>query len=88
MSGVEWGALVSLAIFIMTHIGITVWWASRVNTLLGFVQTELREIVAELKASRSTYMTKDEFTYYCAQADKEHVAMWKRIDEVRTHLHG
>lgn len=76
-------ATVTLSIFLITHICITVWWASRVNTLLDIVQKELREIVIEFKSMKSVYFTREEAARELAISEKEHKAIWKRIDEIR-----
>lgn len=84
MPAPAWIAIVvTLGLFVITHIVITVWWASRVNTLLDVVQKELSEIVAELRGMKSAYFTREEAVRELAIADKEHKAMWKRIDEMR-----
>ena len=82
MTGPAWGAIVALSIFILSHIGITIWWASRVNTVLSIVERDLKEIVAELKSMRDSYLSKEAFAYRIAQSDKEHSALWRRLDEV------
>ena len=78
---------VTLAIFVVTHIIITVWWASRVNTLLDIVQGELKEIVLEFKGMREAYVTKETFAARIATSEKEHLAMWREIDRAKTR-HG
>ena len=75
--------IVTLALFVLTHIVITVWWASRVNTLLDMVQGELKDIVVELKATRGLFVTKEELAYRIATSDKEHAAMWKQLDDLK-----
>lgn len=77
------GAIVTIALFVLAHIGLTIWWASRVNTLLEIVQAELKEIVDEFKASRSCYVSKEELGRDRALAEKENQAIWKRIDELK-----
>ena len=74
---------VTLGLFVITHIVITVWWASRVNTLLDVVQSKLTEIVVNLKAMEGAYVKKEELAYRVATSDKEHAAMWKQIDELK-----
>lgn len=64
---------VSLGIFVITHIGVTIWWASRVTVLLDVVQKELKEISSELKSFHRLAMPKE-------IAEKEHRAMWSKID--------
>ena len=77
------GPTLTLGIFVVSHICLTVWWASRVNTLLDIVQVELKEIVAELKASRGIFVSKEELAYRVSSSDKEHAALWKQIDALK-----
>ncbi|GEM_PF-3717295 len=77
---------VTLGLFVFSHVCITIWWASRVNTLLSVVQSELKEIVDEFKSTRFIFSTKDEVSRALAISDKEHQAIWKRIDEIRNDL--
>lgn len=63
----------SLIFFVLGHLGVTIWWASRVNTLLDVVQLQLKEISVELKSNHKLAMSKD-------VAEKEHIAMWRKID--------
>jgi hypothetical protein len=76
--------VITLGIFVVTHIIITVWWASRVNTLLDIVQAKLGEIVVELKRMEHAYVTKEDAARELAIAEKEHKAIWKRLDELQT----
>ena len=75
--------LVTLILFVISHIIITVWWASRVNTLLDVVQRDLTSIIKEFQTMRGSYATKEDLAYRVAVSDKEHAAMWKRIDELK-----
>ena len=73
---------VTLAIFVISHIIITVWWAAKVSTILNIVQSELKELIVEFKLSRDIYFTKVEAQRELAITEKEHKVMWKRIDEL------
>lgn len=77
------GISVTLGIFVVSHIIVTVWWASKVNTLLDIVQSELKDIVLELKATRGLFVTKEDLAYRVSTSDKEHSAMWKQIDALK-----
>ena len=77
------GAIVTLGVFVIGHLMTTIWWASRVNTLLDVVQNKLSEIVVNLKAMESSYVKKEELAYRVATSDKEHAAMWKQIDDLK-----
>ena len=79
---------VTLAIFVFSHICITIWWASRVSTILDLVQLELKDVVAELKALRSTYVSKEDIAREMAITEKEHKALWKNVDELKKKVFG
>ena len=83
MTGVAWGAVITLSIFVLSNIAALVYWSARITTLLDVVQRELKDLSTDLKAMRETYMTKEAFTYRVAVSDKEHGAIWKRIDELK-----
>lgn len=84
MPSIAWvSVVVTLGIFVTTHIVVTVWWASRVNTLLDIVQKNLGELVAELKSVDAKYFTREEAARELAIAEKEHKALWRKIDELK-----
>lgn len=83
MPSAAWAAVMTISIFLITHIGMTIWWMSRVTTLLDIVQMTLKDVVQELKLFRAVYVTKEEFSYFKAEVDKQHEAMWRRVDEER-----
>ena len=83
MPSAAWIAIiVTLTIFVVTHIVITVWWASRVDTLLSVVQSNLEKLVMELKSFHVMFVTREEAARELAIAEKEQKAMWKKIDEL------
>ena len=71
---------VTLGIFVVSHIIITVWWASRVNTLLDVVQRDLSAIAVEFKGMHNVYVHREEFVAHKAASELEHTAMLKMID--------
>ena len=83
-SNAAWGIVVTIAIFVITHIGLTIWWASRVSTLLDVVQKDLSDIIKEFQALRGSYVSKEELSYRIASSDKEHTAMWRQIDDLKS----
>lgn len=82
--GVGWGAIVTLAIFVISNIAALIYWSARISTILTIVQNELKDLTVEFKAMRNTYVSKEEFAYRNANADKEHAAMWREIDRAKT----
>ena len=84
MPEVAWvGIIITLAIFVITHIGITIWWASRINTLMDIVQRDLGALIRELQDNRSKFLTKEEATKAIILSEKENIAIWKAIDTLR-----
>ena len=71
---------ITLGIFVAGHLGITIWWASKVSTTLNFVQTELRELVTELKSIKEIYMKREDVIRELSLVEKEQKAIWKKID--------
>ena len=80
MSGMGWGAIATLSVFVISNIAALIYWSARISTLLEVVQRDLHEMTVEFKAMKSTYVSKEEFTYRISSSDKEHAAMWKQID--------
>lgn len=79
----EWsGIVIALAVFIMgllAHVFTTIWWASRITTILSILQSA----VDEIRADKKTYSTKEDLAREIAIADREHKAIWKNIDEIK-----
>ena len=80
MTGTAWGAIVTLAIFVLSNIAALIYWSARISTLLDVVQKQLKDLSSDLKGMRELYMTKESFAYRVSQSDKEHAAMWKQLD--------
>lgn len=72
--------VVTVAIFVLTHIVVTVWWAAKVNTVLEVVEKKIETLIIELKATRDNSYRKEEAIRDVTLNDKEHEAMWKKID--------
>lgn len=76
--------LTTVSIFIIVQIVASVWWASRVNTILGIVQRELGDLVAELRAMKENYVNKAEFEKHSVPCKSQFDAIWKRIDQLHS----
>ena len=61
----------------------TVWWASRMNTLLSILREDFKIIMAEMMVVKTSFVSKEDNARELAIAEKEHQALWKRIDELR-----
>lgn len=72
-----------LAIAVLAHAASTIWWAAKVNTLLNVIQKTLLEISTELKVHKSNTLSRSELERDRAVAEKEHKALWNRIDELK-----
>ena len=83
MTTAGWGAIVTVAIFVLSNIGLMIYWSAKITTILGVVQAELKDVVAELKAARGIFATKEDLAYFKAVVEKEQSAVWKRIDELK-----
>lgn len=85
----SWFAIiVTIALFVLIHIVATVWWASRVNTLLDIVQRNLIDLVSEMKAMKNIYVSKEDFTRELTLSLKDREAMWKKIDALYDKIKG
>ena len=83
MTSVAWGAIATLALFVLSNIAALIYWSAKITTLLDIVQKNLSDLTLEFKTIRSSYVSKEELAYRIAFSDKEHAAMWRRIDEVK-----
>lgn len=86
MNNLGWSAIAALTIFLLTNLGMMIYWSARVTTILERVKDDLADLTNELKAMRENYVHKEQFTYRIAQSDKEHDAMWKRVDAITKQL--
>lgn len=81
--GTAWLSItVTISIFVLSHIVITVWWASKVNTMLNYVHLNLTDLVQELKIMKESYAKKEDLIIL----NKEKEAIWKRIDLIQEKL--
>jgi len=78
-------ATATLAVFVVGHLFITIWWAARVNTLMQIVQRDLDSIIIEIRAMRKEFMSREEILRELVSAEKERKAIWKRVDELARH---
>ena len=86
MTGVGWGAIITLSIFVLSNLAALVYWSAKITTLLDVVQNELKELNTDLKSMRDLYVTKELFSGRIAVSDKEHAAMWREIDRTKVRL--
>ena len=79
MNSTAWGAIATLAIFVLSNIAALIYWSARISTLLDVVQRQLGELNAEFKALHSTYVSKEDLAYRVASSDKEHETFDRRL---------
>jgi len=84
-----WGAVTTLAVFILGHIIASVWWASKINTTLIYIAKEIAaglQLLRDEDARLHERLTRVEAKIETATAKCEEKAttIWRRIDELRT----
>jgi len=80
MNSLGWSAIITLGIFVLSNIAALIYWSAKITTLLDVVQRQVGDLTAEFKSMKDVYVTKEQFTYRIAQSDRDHSAMWKRLD--------
>lgn len=73
-------ALVTLGIGLISHIVTTVWWASKITTILESAQKSLIELSVDMKAVNKTYVSKEDFAREMGHMEKRIDAAWEKID--------
>lgn len=73
----------TIAVFIVTHIILTVWWASKTNTLLDILQKELKDLIIELKSIKEVYVKRDDVSRELGVMQKAIDTMWTKIDKLQ-----
>lgn len=71
---------IGVIVAILGHGFFSIWWASKVNTLLDVVQKDLGEMVSEMKSHKQTTFTREEAARELAICEKERTALWKKVD--------
>ena len=72
--------IVTISIFLMIQVIASVWWASKVNTLLNLMQVEMRQVLTELKTIREFYVTKSEYLAREIAVDSKIDKIFEKID--------
>ena len=83
MNGIWITVSVTVSIFIITHLCLTIWWASRITTLLSVMQERLSSVVSKMENSDLTYVKKEEHAKDLALIQKAQDAAWKKIDHIQ-----
>jgi hypothetical protein len=75
-------ALITLGVGLLGHIVTTVWWASKITTILENALKSLMELSIEMKAVNKTYTSKEDFSREIGRIDKSQEAMWTKVDHL------
>lgn len=75
-------ALVSLTLGLTIHGAASIWWASRITSILENTQRALMELMVDMKAVNKTYVTKEDCSKELARIDKSLEAMWNKVDHL------
>lgn len=80
----EWGPLITIVIFMVVHLCGTVWWMSKIQTTLGYLADNVKEIMKTVTAHEATYAKKEDQAREFAYRDKQIEAIWKKLDSPHT----
>lgn len=75
-------AIISLTLGLVIHICTTVWWASRITTILERSQSDIRELLADTKMLSATYVKKEDYVREIAHLEKRVQDVELEIDEI------
>lgn len=79
-----WTAIIiSTAGAVIVHVITAVWWASKINTTLGFLQEAIKTFNATLASHDADKYTIKDATKDFSIRDQQITALWKRIDELK-----
>jgi hypothetical protein len=67
------GAIVTLVIFLLTELGVFLWWASGVNTTLDFIKEKLIRL--------DGFVQKSEYDKDVARTDRKFTEVWERLNK-------
>lgn len=79
---VPWGALITIFIFMLTHLIGSIWWASQITTTLDFMKESVDIMTKAIIKHESTYYSKEEAAKDFAYRDKEIEAIWRKLDTI------
>ena len=80
-------AWIAVIIIVLAHVVHTVWWASKMNTLLGVLQRDYTLLMDQLHAIKNSYMGKEDAAREFAFIEKQHSAIWKKLDSMPNRKH-
>lgn len=71
------GAIITLVIFMIVHLCGFIWWASKIETTLGFIKTQ----VEAMAKNNEKYVTAVDHEKDIGHIEKEMTSLWKRVNE-------
>lgn len=74
----SWVAIVGLGLGLIAHLIATVWWASKVTTLLEIVRSNVNTMMSDGKQN----VTKEDLAEKLSSRDQQIAAIWKRLDSL------
>ena len=80
-SNVFIGASITVVLFIVTHGGATIWFASKVNTTLGFIENSIKNLGDALLRHEAERYTKSEAAKDFAMRDSQIAAIFRKLDD-------
>lgn len=83
MTPVYFGALLTLAIFVLGNIGMLIWHISRFNTLVEVISDRLDQVAIVLKDHEKERYTKADSIRDLAIINRDMKTMWERIDKLQ-----
>ena len=71
--------IIGVLLAVLSHIIVSVWWASKITTTLGF----LRESLEKIEKHQDGYYKKEEAIKEFANIQRELKASWEKLDDSR-----
>lgn len=82
-TGIPWEAIVTIVLFMTVHLVGTVWWMSKIQTMLQILNATVDSIGKAILRHEAAYYHKEDAIRELARIEQQMQAMWKRIDEIK-----
>ena len=77
---IDMGAVLTLCLFMVGHLCGTVWWMSKVNATLGFIGTQISEILKTVATHEASFVKATEHAKDIGRLEKSLDAVWEKLD--------
>lgn len=77
------GIIVAIGTSVITHVCVAIWWASKINTTLSFLQKAIETLNDTVIRHDADRYTKNDAAKDFAIRDNQLSALWRRIDEMK-----